>query len=479
MFFEPKFIEQLTTAARVCGCTPEFACAFSTALAQQSPAQLARINPLAFADAAGLDRERTLDLLISAARVGLFSFEWGLVCPLCGKIGSHSESINEVTEDFHCAFCARDVDTVLDDTVEVTFALDTSCWTGFNRHADFATNFRYSVSSSFLPLEAWLAYHQRHTVADALLGIGESMTLRYTPQPGELLRLYSLDLHSSVTFVTGETVQSDAAQSFAFSLQNNGFGEQNRQIEPRPLEIRITNGSEERAWVQLLRLVIPEIMSISANSEPHFGARLTGQRLLTNQVFRELYGLQRLIPDLRLRVKTVCLLFTDLKGSTEMYDRSGDLEAYHLVQKHFEILRAVVRQHAGAIVKTMGDAIMAAFPDPENGVRAAIDMLAGIQQLSRDINPLSLGLKVGLHAGSVLTVNSGGLDFFGQTVNIAARVQGLAEAGEICLTDAVRHAPRCEDILRAQGFTLSSEVSRLKGVEQERRIVRCTPESAA
>lgn len=475
MFFDPKFIEQLTAAAHVCGCTPEFAGDFSTALAQQSPAQLARINPLRFADVAGLDRGPTLDLFISAAKAGLFSFEWGLVCPLCGKIGSHSDSINDVTEDFHCAFCARDVETVLDDTVEVTFSLDTSCWAGFNRHADFATNFRYSVSSSFLPLDAWLDYHQRHTVADALLGIGEAITLRYTPQPGEWLRLYSLDLHSSVTLRTTDVVQSDTPQSFNFFLKNNGFGEQTRQVEPRPLEIQITNASEERVWVQLLRLVIPEIMSISARSEPHFGTRLTGQRLLTNQVFREQYGLQRLIPDLRLRVKTVCLLFTDLKGSTAMYDRNGDLEAYHLVQKHFEILRTVVRQHAGAIVKTMGDAIMAAFPDPENGVRAAMDMLSGIQQLSRDINPESLGLKVGLHAGPVLTVNSGGLDFFGQTVNIAARVQGLAEAGEICLTDAVRHAPRCEDILRERGFTLTTEVSKLKGVEQERRIVRCVP----
>lgn len=475
MLFDPKFIEQLTSAARVCGSTPEFSCQFATALAQQSAAQLARINPLRFADAAGLDRERTLDLFVSAAHAGLFSFEWGLVCPLCGNIGSHSDSINEVTEDFHCAFCVRDLETLLDDTVEVTFALDASSWAGFNRHADFATNFRYSVSSSFLPLEAWLAYHQRHTVADALLGIGESITLRYTPLPGELLRLYSLDLHSSVTLKTADVAPSDTVQSLTFALKNNGFGEQNRQIEPRPLEIQITNVSEERVWVQLLRLVIPELLSISAIGENHFGARLTGQRLLTNQVFRELYGLQRLIPDLRLRVKTVCLLFTDLKGSTEMYDRSGDLEAYDLVQKHFEILRAVVRQHAGAIVKTMGDAIMAAFPDPESGVRAAIDMLAGIQQLSRDINPESLGLKVGLHAGSVLTINSGGLDFFGQTVNIAARVQGLAEAGEICLTDAVRLAPRCEDILREHGFTLTSEVSRLKGVEQERQIVRCTP----
>jgi len=85
-----------------------------------------------------------------------------------------------------------------------------------------------------------------------------------------------------------------------------------------------------------------------------------------------------------------------------------------------------------------------------------------------------LGLKVGIHAGAVLTVNSGGnLDFFGQTVNIAARVQGLAESGEICLTDGVRNAPGCEEVLLQCGYSLNAEVSRLKGVEQERKIYRC------
>src|SRR3546814_18039453 len=71
-------------------------------------------------------------------------------------------------------------------------------------------------------------------------------------------------------------------------------------------------------------------------------------------------------------IAQVTLMFTDLKGSTALYERIGDARAYRLVREHFAFLGEIVREQEGAIVKTVGDAVMAAFPDPAAAVRAAL-----------------------------------------------------------------------------------------------------------
>ena len=149
--------------------------------------------------------------------------------------------------------------------------------------------------------------------------------------------------------------------------------------------------------------------------------------------------MQGLAPDMKLKLRSLTLLFTDLKGSTALYDREEDMAAYRLVQDHFAALKEVVRGDSGAVIKTMGDPVMAAFPSGNDGTAAAIAMMAAMQALPGGRRVNEVGLKVGLHAGPALAINAGQtLDYFGQTANIAARVQGLADAGEICLSRALR-----------------------------------------
>ena len=95
---------------------------------------------------------------------------------------------------------------------------------------------------------------------------------------------------------------------------------------------------------------------------------LTAKRLLTNQTFRDLYRTDTLDVDQRLKITSLTFLFTDLKGSTELYERVGDLVAYDLVRAHFRVLNEIVAAEAGAVVKTIGDAVMATFPTPDHAV---------------------------------------------------------------------------------------------------------------
>src|SRR6185436_11572622 len=104
----------------------------------------------------------------------------------------------------------------------------------------------------------------------------------------------------------------------------------------------------------------------------------------------------------RLSIKNLTLLFTDLRGSTDLYDKTGDFFAYKIVQDHFDELGESIRRNSRAIIKTMGDAVMTNFSSPRHGVRAALDMMARVEKLNERLRAdgHETGLKVGLHEGS-------------------------------------------------------------------------------
>ena len=101
---------------------------------------------------------------------------------------------------------------------------------------------------------------------------------------------------------------------------------------------------------------------------------LTAHEVTTLQAFRDLLPTQVLRPGEDVAIDSVTLLFTDLEGSTALYERLGDGPAYHLVRRHFDFLAATIRNHDGALVKTIGDAVMAAFARPEQAVQAALEI---------------------------------------------------------------------------------------------------------
>jgi class 3 adenylate cyclase len=169
----------------------------------------------------------------------------------------------------------------------------------------------------------------------------------------------------------------------------------------------------------------------------------------------------------------MAVLFTDLKDSTALYARHGDALAYSLVHQHFAGLRACVTQYHGRSVKSIGDAVMAVFPQPAEAVHAALAMQQTLGALNQAhaIDP-PLILKIGIHYGTVIALQTThGLDYFGQTVNLAARVQGESVGGDIVVTATLL---RTLLVLQAlQGLpTPQPFTARLKGIEGEVRLYR-------
>ena len=188
--------------------------------------------------------------------------------------------------------------------------------------------------------------------------------------------------------------------------------------------------------------------------------------------FRRLCPEQLLRPGDNAEIGWIAIMFTDLQGSTKLYGALGDATAYNLVRDHFAFLSDRVQRNHGVVVKTVGDAVMAAFSRPDDAVRAALaiqDDVASFNSARSGSTPIVL--KLGLHAGSCIAVTTGDvLDYFGETVNIAARLEHQCRGGEVIVSEALAKDASTEAVLA--GRILFEETATLRGVSAPVRFVR-------
>jgi class 3 adenylate cyclase len=194
---------------------------------------------------------------------------------------------------------------------------------------------------------------------------------------------------------------------------------------------------------------------------------LTATRLLSNQTFRDLYRSGTFDPEQRFKITSLTILFTDLRGSTALYDRVGDLAAFDLVRSHFGELIAAVASEGGAVVKTIGDAVMATFPTPDRALRSAIRMRHAMRKINEERGSEDLALNIGVHEGPCLAVMlDERQDYFGQTINIASRVQDLADPTAILATKPVVETAEVARMLGDEGYHTTSKRLALRGVSE-------------
>ena len=150
-----------------------------------------------------------------------------------------------------------------------------------------------------------------------------------------------------------------------------------------------------------------------------------------------------------------------------MYERIGDARAFAIVEEHFRAMEAIVVANEGAVVKTMGDAVMASFASASQAVAAAVAMVRENDRLHGDVG---LGVKIGVHAGPCLAVRANErLDFFGTTVNVAARLQAQAKAGGLVVTEELSRTPGVAALL--DGLPREPFEATLKGIRETQRLV--------
>ena len=200
--------------------------------------------------------------------------------------------------------------------------------------------------------------------------------------------------------------------------------------------------------------------------------------LINRPLFRELLGEQVLPANQSLGVQNLAIFFSDLKQSTLLYQQLGDVRAYELVREHFDIVFDAVERHGGSAVKTIGDGVMGTFFDSASALRGVTESVIGLDELNRQAGLSEderLQLKVGLHTGACIVVTlNGRLDYFGSTVNIAARLSDLAQGGEVLLSTKILDDPAAQAF--AEKLNCDQEqLANLRGVLQAVEVCRLRP----
>ena len=370
---------------------------------QSAPdADVVRIRPFELADELKEDERETLAVCLYGVKSGLLELQWELVCPSCRTGTESAEALSDLPVAGHCQLCDLSFELELDRAVEATFRPSTSL---------------RSLASG--PYCIGGPRRTPHVVAQIILGPDSQTELQAPEEPGR----YRLFLRGGVTA--------------ALEVAKGGEGELLVQASDAMLlpatavvapgaHISIHHRGDRETHVKLERLL-------------YASRAATAHVVSTLPEFRREFSKDLLRPGTTLRVARVALLFTDLTDSTALYSRVGDAKAFKVVHEHFDLLFSIIAARRGTLVKTIGDAVMAAFVEERDAVAAAIEMLERFPTFRRGLPEAERTfLKVGVYAGPCYVVTANGiLDYFGQTVNLAARLQGAAAGGELILVEAV------------------------------------------
>ncbi len=389
---------------------------------QSQEVDLIRVRPLSLARDWDASPQKLIELCLESARAGLLSLRWDLLCPRCRVGKAAVEALDELPEGAHCDTCNISYDRDFSRNVEVAFAP--------------APNVR--------PIEAgeyclFGPMSTPHIWVQLTLASGAREVVEVDPPPGPY-RARTLEPGPEFDFEIGGGAASgivlDAESIRAESLSQGGtIVLENRSGRSKTIIV------EELHWVR---------------------DALTADRVTTMQAFRDLFSDQVLRPGDEVSVGRVTLMFTDLRGSTALYTDIGDAAAYHLVREHFAFLARIVRSHGGAVVKTIGDAIMAAFSDPADALRAALEAQREVGAFNRSEGGQNLVIKLGLHEGPCIAVTlNGRLDYFGTSVNMAARLQAQSRGDDVVLSKEIFANPAIGALL--DGMAVSEESIHLKG----------------
>ncbi len=392
------------------------------------------IRPLALARSWQVPERHAIELCLQAVKVGLLELRWDLLCPRCRVAKAWAGGLDRLPTGAHCSSCNIDYDRDFSRNVEASFR----------------------PAAAIRPLESgeycmWGPMSVPHVKAQIHLAPGEVRDLPGQLAPGPY-RLRTLEPGDAVDI----TYEGEGFP--AHVIRDDGLAAGESQPEG---SLRFANLSSR-----------PRIAVIE--SRHWIEDCLTADRITALQAFRDLFSDDVLRPGDEVSVGRVALLFSDLKASTALYQQIGDASAYHLVRDHFAFMAEIIRAHDGAIVKTIGDAVMAAFAKPADAMRAALDIQRRIGGNEHGQVERPLVIKLGVHQGPTIAVTlNDRLDYFGSTVNMAARLQGQSQGGDIVVS---REMLEDDGVAAAlAGVKAQAELAALKGFAETLTFYRVQP----
>jgi class 3 adenylate cyclase len=382
---------------------PAIAARLAALVEHADDATVARMRPYVLADAWRLPRDRVLGAMLAAARGGLLDLSWTLICPSCRGPKNSVTTLAGIGARVHCDACGIDYAPEFDRTVEATF--------------DARPSGRSDTPPTYCLGGPQTA---RQTLAQIALAAGADGSVRVELRAGAYV------VQALPDRVARFTVEDDAgAGTLDVRVEEDGVRAATSVVRSGTVRVRIENASAREAVVRVSEAALSDQIATAAD-------------VTALQAFRDLFAGDVPSPGTAFAVRALAVVFTDVAGSTHVYEEAGDAHAFQRVREHADAIQDVVALHRGAVVKTIGDAQMAVFSDPRDAVEAALQFAAAAAPLE---------LRIGLHQGPCLAVRANErLDYVGATVNLAARIAHAAGPGEILITAAAADDARTGDV---------------------------------
>ncbi len=386
------------------------------------------IRPYVLADQWKIARKSVLEHFLYATRAGLVDFQWDLMCPSCRGAKDGSKHLKDMKSQVHCDSCNIDFTTQFDKSVELTFRPNPSIRK--LNEVEFCVG-----GPQVTP----------HILAQQQLKPAETRTIQPNLVHG-IHRIRTFDESLNVTFEVADT----GAKELTVGFVKREEGSDTLQICTDPI-IHLNNTSDKQ------HLYILEHAQWMDDA-------VTASDVISLQLFRDLFSDEALRPGDQVSVGTVTILFTDLRGSTKMYRAIGDAPAFGKVMNHFDVLRKEINDENGAIVKTIGDAIMGVFTNPAACLRAIMNAQKEFAKDGVD----AICLKAGIHSGPCIAVTlNNRLDYFGTTVNLASRLEGFSNGSDIIVSNSVYEDLEVKKIISQYSLSVDSLNTEIKGFDEE------------
>jgi len=377
--------------------------------------ELDRIHVRRLARAWGVDERALLKVCLHATRAGLLALSWDVVCPYCRGLREELERLADLSASSSCTVCDENFSTAHPNVIEISFRVASAV-------RDVPKLLYCSAEPAF----------KKHILVQQSVAPGAEVTVPTPLGVGE----YRVRERGAGFGPALRVVENASAEAFLVASQLPASDSDGVTAGPRPV-LKVSNPTDATATLMV--------------EEPTWADDvLRPDDILTFPDFRDLFSGEYLRDELQLSVGVQTILFTDMVGSTRFYASRGDAEAYVAVNRHFKEVFDAVRQHEGAVVKTIGDAVMAVFGRTVDAVRTA----RLIHHRFGPEHPEGIRLRVSVHAGPVIAAPyNDGLDFFGRTVNLAAKLQACAEAGQVALSPEAMAAASVEGELSGESVT--------------------------
>ncbi len=382
-------------------------------LEHASDLEVARIRPIALAERFKLNQDQVIGACLEGTRLGIFSLLWDIMCPSCRIPADIQETLSAIKDHGFCEACNLNFGIDLAESVELIFRVHPEI-----REVTTAT---YCIGGP-----AW----SRHVVAQVRLAAGERFACDLNLSEGSYI-IRGPQLPFTISFRVGH---DEGMRRIELSLARPP-SDSRIYLPIGSQVIHLCNDSANDQQVRIERVA----------DQPH---ALSAAKASTIALFRELFPGEVLSSGQIVSVAHITVMRVKIHGGQQLYETLGDGPAFNQIRGLLDLVLRNVKANRGAVVKTVGEGVLASFPDPKSAVLAAIDLIQS--QLTDDLQ-----FSVAIHRGTamVATVDER-IDYFGKTLKTLDQLSEAASPQSIAMTSSITELAEIRSLLEEHRLKL-------------------------